>query len=255
MQRAAIALLLLLLFFTTSINAQRPGVIPLFQNAVETPFLEEAKNRSDRAKEMENQHSYLRAAQEYEAEISRAQVNPSLSTSYSVTLVLANAHLDAARVRMKYADSLKDLGLHEQNQSLITQHLAQIPGLVVSAAQNVGRGKSVEKFKCLAYKLLGHASFLQGSVNQSPNNIQLAIKAYERTLSCDPEAAPQTKQIIAYLKGVDRDMRHSIISNDNIEKMVSKVVSLSAGSLGTFLSAGIDVGYEYVKAHPRTPPL
>jgi hypothetical protein len=250
MQPSSIALLLLV--FAPPVNAQEQERVPLFQNTVEIPFLEEAKGSSDRAIAMETQHSYLQAAQQYEAEISRAQQSEILSTSYSVTLVLATAHLDAARVRIKYAGTLKDLGLHEQNQSLITQHLAQIPDLVVAAAKKVDPGVSLDKFKCRAYELLGHGSFLQGSVNRSAPDIETAIRAYERTLPCDPEAAPRTKQIIDYLKSVRRDM---FISTDSIEKAVSKVVSLSFGKWGNFVSVAVDIGYEYVKAHPRTPPL
>ena len=59
--------------------------MPLFQNSVEIPFLEEAKRSSDRAMASENQPNYLEAAQEYEAEISRAKQSPILSGSYSVT--------------------------------------------------------------------------------------------------------------------------------------------------------------------------
>ena len=256
-QLTGASLVLWLLAFVSPVSAQRkaPDLIPLFQNAIETSFLEEAKAGSDRAKALESRHSYLAAAQEYEAEITRAQESSILSTSYSVTMVLADAHLDAARARMKYADTLQNLGLHEQNQSLITGHLVQIPGLVTSAAQNAGRTGSVAKFKCRAYELLGHGSFLQGSLNRSSHDIELAIQAYRSTLPCDPEAAPHTEQVIAYLKSVDRDMRDSIVSNDNIAKMVSKVVSLSVGPWGDFVSAGIDGAYEYIKAHRGAPPL
>ena len=52
-----------------------------------------------------------------------------------------------------------------------------------------------------------------------------------------------------------RNMENGPMSNDNIEKMVSKVVSLSCGKWGSFVSAGVDLLYGYAKAHPRTPPL
>jgi len=72
---------------------------------------------------------------------------------------------------------------------------------------------------------------------------------------CDPETTQRTKEIIGYLKGVKRNMDNGPISDGNIEKMVSKVVSLSCGKWGCFASAGVDLLYDYVKAHPRTPPL
>jgi hypothetical protein len=244
---------LLVLACALPFNAQKS--VPLFQNTIETPFLEQAKASADRAKAAESRKDYLQAVKAYESEIVLAQQSPILSTSYAVNMVLASAHLDAARLRMKYADSLKDLSLHEQNQVLITGHLDQVPTLVVAAKDKVGPEENVEKFKCRAYELLGHGAFLRGTLNRSPHDIETAITAYERTLPCDAETAPQTKQIISYLKSTHRNMSDGFWTNDNIEKMVSKVVSLSTGKWGSYLSAGIDYGYQYAKAHPGKPPL
>jgi len=233
--------------------------VPSSQNSGESALLEEARRSSERAKAKEKQSSYLEAAQEYEAQISRAEQSPMLASSYAVILVLADAHLDAARVRREYGRRLKDLGLHEQNQTLITRHLAVIPSLVMAAVNKVDRGPDVEKFQCPAYILVGHGAFLQavfpGNVNGSKRDFETAIKAYEHTLPCDPAAAPRTKKIIGYLKHEKRNMENGPLSDDNLEKVVSKVLGLSLGKWGSFVSAAVDGLYGYVKAHPRTPPL
>jgi hypothetical protein len=259
----AFALSILLMSpWSTKTNAQTPAParprLPLVSALSEAMFLQKAAGSSERAKALEKQNDRLGAVQEYERLIEEsAGLSPDLQHTYEFYMVVAGAHLDAARARMDYSVTLSDQKLREQNQTYISRHLKQVPALVIAAKDVATAGD--QHFVCEAYKLLGSGRCLLGIVNQSSPDLLSAIEALKHVETCDPSVAAQTREMISYAKRLEADISNRIFRADNIAKMFSKIVSISVPKVGGYLAGALDIAWdshkekENKKAVPRGP--
>ena len=183
-----------------------------------------------------------------------AQTSPQLEHTYEFQVALAGAHLDAARLRLKYGASLgSDLKLVEQNRALAVDHLNAVPSLVVAAAHEARGTLDRDKFVCQAKKLLAEGQFLMGMSNRSVRDLRSAAEIYEKVSECDPNSRAHAREMVAYIKSVDHEMSHSIMSSDNIMKVVTKFVAISVPKYGGYLSGAVDLGYEFLKEKKIAP--
>jgi hypothetical protein len=242
-----------------SAQANSDGTRPsLLDSALsEVRFLDEAKKSLGRAREFESKHALFDAVQEYEdliASSGKLSATANLMHGYEYYVVLAGAHLDAARTRMAYGVSFnKNLDLTEQNRVRIENHLRAVPNLVVEARQSVAGRPGYEKSLCSAYKLLAYGQFLTGMIDLTSKDLLGAIETYKKVAACDPESAPQAQAMISYTKSVEADISKKTLRADNVAKVVSKFVSVSVPKVGSYLSMAIDLGYESYKEKKKSP--
>jgi hypothetical protein len=261
MMRSSSAALLLCIFLLSRglTNAQgKPeetrGKLPIVSAVSEIVFLDDAKRSLARARNFESKQAILDAVREYEGLIGRSEELPAqLKHSYEFYVVLAGAHLDAARTRVSHASSLtKSLDLTEQNQARISDHLKAVPSLVVAARDAPGVPE-LAKFRCDAYKLLAHGMFLTGTVNLDSKHLLLAIDTYKKVALCDKESGSQAQAMISYTKSVENDVSKKILRANNVAKVISKSLSISVPRVGSYLSMAIDLGYEFYKEKKKAP--
>lgn len=260
MSCAALSLcLLIMLRGRASAQANSDGTRPsLLDSALaEGRFFDEAKKSLSRAREFESNHALFDAVQEYEdliASSEKVSAMAKLMHGYEYNVVLAGAHLDAARTRMAYGVSFnKNLDLTEQNRVRIENHLKAVPSLVLAATQAASGRPEYEKSRCNAYKLLADGQFLTGMIDLSSKDLLGAIEAYKKVAACDPESASQAQAMISYTKSVEADISKKILRADNVAKVVSKFVSLSVPKVGSYLSMAIDLGYDFYKEKKKVP--
>jgi hypothetical protein len=230
--------------------------LPLVSFVSEIMFLDQANEAASRARQFESRNALIEAAREYERLINdSAALSPELKHSYEFYMVLAGAHLDAARVRMNYDAALgTSLDLTEENRARIGAHLREVPGLV-AAANKLVSGSDVERFRCEARKLLANGQCFLGILNRYSPDLLAAIRTYGEVEKCDPKSAAQAREMVSYAKSVEADISKRLFRTDNIAKALSKVVSLSVPRVGGYLSGTMDLLYEFYKEkHGKTMP-
>lgn len=229
--------------------------LPLFSAVSEGIFLDDARAMAEKGRSFENQDRIFEAIRVFEEISTRgAQTSPQLEHTYEFQVALVGAHLDAARLRLKYGASLgSDLKLVEQNRALAVDHLNAVPSLVVAASREARGEPDQDKFICQARKLLAEGQFLMGMSNRSVKDLRSAAQSYEKVSECDPSTRAHAREMVAYIKSVDREMSHSLMSADNIMKIVTKFVAISVPKYGSYLSQAVDLGYEFYKEKKTAP--
>ncbi len=235
-------------------QAPPPVLVPLASAIYDLGFVIQATETRQKADALEAGHHVFEAMQLFEKLISSAaELPPGLQHGYQFDVILAACHLDAARTRIAYGEGLHELKMREENQGLIMAHLNAIPGLVVAASQDVDADAHRSKFKADAYTLLAAGQLYVGVLNSSAKDLDVCIKAYQKLAQTDPNAAVQARRMIKYVKGLERQVNHSIFSYDNIVKLTAAIVKEAVPDVGGWLAAGIEFGAGYYKEHRSEP--
>ncbi len=217
----------------------------------ELRFLDFAKGKAEEARAKTGLES-IQANEEIVAEANT--LSPGSFHTYGYDMVVAGAHLDAARERISYGASLaNNLSLTEQNKKIILDHLHAVPALVVDAANRASGSVPLEHFRCQAYKMLASGAFFQGVTANSARDLQLAVGAFEKVSACDPASKREASKMISYIKGVEREMSHAPFRADNVVKVASKFIGLALPGYGSYLAAGLDFGYGFYKERKKAP--
>ncbi len=220
-------------------------------------FVDLAAAKAKRAQALAGRSNF-EAILEYEALITTGEALPESGRRfYEFDVVMASAHLEAARLRLAYGAGLKgDLRSSEQNKAIILQHADKVPSYVVDAMRSAKEAGGAEAFRCQAMKMLGEGGVLRGLAAGSPSDLHFAVETYEKVAACDPESRKNARAMISYIKGVERDLSAGLLHPDNMVKVVTRLIEVSVPELGNFLSAGIDLAYKFYKnsRHLPEPP-
>ncbi len=217
-------------------------------------FVDLAAAKVKRAQALAGRSSF-EAIGEYEALITTGESLPESGRRfYEFDVVMAGAHLEAARLRLAYGAGLKgDLRSIEQNKAIILLHTDKVPAYVVEAMRRAVESGGAEVFRCQAMKMLGEGQVVRGLAADSASDLHSAVETYEKVAACDPESRKDARAMISYIKGVERDLSAGLLHPDNMVKVATRLIEVSVPKLGNFLSVGIDLAYRFYKNSRRLP--
>ncbi len=215
--------------------------------------LSSAQITSAAARKDEAGGHYFDAAYKYESIVAQ----PDLSwDSTEAHLLKAVAHMDAARCRFYYGQTLtKTPELYESNRVAIANHLnlaqseirASIHGKLLASVNLLGWGCEVGKIRAQSF-------YLQGMLNNSPDDLNQSIQEYQYVAKCEPAAKLQIDNLTSHISSVSREMSHSPLSGSEIMKDISAALHL-AGTEGDFVSLFIQRAYDYRQSHQTQPAI
>lgn len=203
---------------------------------------------------LEKQGRVLEARREYE------QVTAVLSGSvsrYEAAIISATAYLDVARMRIEGANRYGQSVDREANLNAIFDNLARVEATLAGGLRDaipraplVGGGS----FFGQRFLIMARLHFVRGNLDQSSVELQKSLEMFRTFQKDSAPNDPEVARIISYIQGVDRQVRDSPLSRNNLVE-TAKSLSKLVPTVGAFLPEVISIVDKYQRSNQTHPRL
>jgi hypothetical protein len=206
-----------------------------------------ARRRAAEAISLEKEGRVLEAQRKYESIPFAFRDHRS---HYSAALIIATAYLDETRMRIESASRYKMNIDRETNLNAIFANLAQVERTLyqgMADAPIIGSDYFGQR-----NLLLARLHFVRGNLDQSPTEIRKSLEMFRNLQKVSTRDRPDLDRIVSYVQGVDRQIRNSPFSHNNLVE-TAKSLSKLVPRIGAFLPSVIDFVDKLQRSH-QTPP-